>query len=129
MREETVAQQVALEEARLNILGMRNNVGACQDQTGRLIRYGLMNESARQNEEIKSSDRILIVPTWCYREHIGWGWLGAFGAIETKKSDWKFSQADKRAVAQQAFHTIVRGYGGFAGFATGPEDVARICGR
>ena len=129
MNESTVAQQVMLEEARLGLLGMRNNVGACQDQTGRLIRYGLMNESAKINAKIKSSDRILIVPTWCYREGLGWGWLGAFGAIETKKTGWKFSHADERAVAQQAFHDIVRGYGGFAGFATGPADVARIVGK
>ena len=126
MKEAAVAQRVALEEARLNCFGMRNNVGACQDQTGRLIRYGLCNESAKQNREIKSSDRILIVPTWCYRDGIGWGWLGAFGAIETKASDWKFDQSDERAVAQSRFHDIVRGYGGYAGFATGPDDVARI---
>lgn len=129
MKEASVAQRVQLEEARLGILGMRNNVGACQDETGRLIRYGLMNESAKQNAVCKSSDRILVVPTWAYVEGIGWHWLGVFGAIETKASGWKFSQADERAVAQKNFHDIVRAHGGFAGFATGPEDVARICRR
>jgi len=134
MRESSVAQRVALEESRLNCLGMRNNVGAVtyiDPDTNRTthLRFGLMNESKEQNKQVKSSDRILIVPTWCYRETIGWGWLGAFGAIETKPSDWIFSQADQRAVAQGRFHDIVRGYGGFAGFATGPEDVSRIIGR
>lgn len=129
MKENSVAQRVALEESRLGILGMRNNVGACVDETGRLIRYGLMNESAKQNKIVKSSDRILCVPTWCYRENIGWAWLGAFGAIETKHSGWVFDQSDERAVAQDAFHRVIRSYGGFAGFATGPEDVARICQR
>jgi len=132
MRESSVAQRVALEEARLGILGMRNNVGAVtyiDQETKRTthLRYGLMNESPEQNRIIKSSDRVLIVPTWCYRENVGWGWLGAFGAIETKATDWKFSHSDKHILAQSAFHDIVRSYGGFAGFATGPEDVARIC--
>lgn len=129
MKEETVAQHVLYEAAKLNVNLMRNNVGACQDATGRLIRYGLMNESAKQNEQIKSSDYVGICPVWCYRENIGWGWVGVFTAVETKASTWQFSQSDKRALAQSKFHDMVRSYGGFAGFATGPDDVRRIIGR
>lgn len=128
MKETPVAQRMQLEAAQLDILTMRNNVGACQDQTGRLIRYGLMNESAKQNKEIKSSDYIGIVPTLIQPHMVGY-WLGVFGAFETKASDWVFSQADERAVAQKRFHDIVRRYGGYAGFVTGPGDVARICRR
>ena len=130
MREASVAQQTALEAARNGILTMRNNVGACQDETGRWIRYGLMNESKKQNELIKSSDQIGITPVTAYVE--GWGWLmlGVFTAFETKHPGWTFHQSDKRAVAQAAFHDIVRNHGGFAGFVTDPaQDVKRICRR
>jgi hypothetical protein len=126
MKETPVAQRVQVEAARLGIITMRNNVGACMDEHGRLIRYGLMNESAKQNEKIKSSDYIGITPVRCFVDNLGLVTLGVFTAIETKASDWTFSQNDKRAVAQAAFHDIVRGYGGFAGFATGPDDVRRI---
>lgn len=128
MNESSVAQRVALEAARLGILLMRNNVGVAIDQNGRHIRYGLMNESSKINEQFKSSDYIGPTPVRCYVEGIGWTVLGVFTAIETKESNWKFSQSDKRAVAQANFHDIVRKYGGFAGFATGPEHVTRICG-
>lgn len=128
MKETPVAQRVQLEAARLNILTMRNNVGACMDQHGRLIRYGLMNESAKQNAKIKASDYIAITPTLIQPHMVGY-YLGVFTAIETKASDWRFSQTDERAVAQLAFHDIVRQYCGYAGFATGPDDVRRIVGR
>lgn len=126
MNEATVAQHVLYEAANLNINLMRNNVGACMTDDGRMIRYGLMNESAKQNDRIKSSDYIGITPVRCFVDNLGLVTLGVFTAIETKASDWRFSQNDKRAVAQKAFHDIVRGYGGFAGFATGPDDVRRI---
>lgn len=129
MKENSVAQRVQLEAARLNVLTMRNNVGACEDATGRFIRYGLMNESAKVNKEIKSSDLIGITPVQAYVEGIGWTVLGVFTAIETKASDWKFRPSDDRAVAQAKFHEIVKQHGGFAGFATGPEDVRIICRR
>lgn len=129
MKEETVTQYVLYEAAKLGANLMRNNVGACQDTTGRLIRYGLMNESAKQNAQIKSSDYIGITPVKCFVDGLGVVQLGVFTAIEMKASTWKFSQSDERAVAQLAFHDMVRSYGGFAGFATGPDDVRRILGR
>lgn len=132
MRESSVAQRALLEAAQFNINLMRNNVGACQDQTGRLIRYGLMNESKKQNDECKSSDLIGITPVNAYVQlpnFTGWCMLGVFTAIETKASKWFFSQSDERAVAQLAFHDMVRSYGGFAGFASKPGDVQRICMR
>jgi len=127
MREQAVAQRVLLEAAKQNIVLWRNNVGACQDATGRLIRYGLGHDSAKQNEHYKSSDYIGICPTQAYVENIGWTTLGVFVAIETKSDDWRLIQSDKRAIAQAKFHDIVRTYGGMGGFATKPEDVRLIC--
>lgn len=135
MRESSVAQRVLYEAAKCDINLMRNNsgAGAVTDDYGveRHIRWGLMNESKKQNELIKSSDYIGITPVNAYVElpglAPGWYRLGVFTAVETKPSDWSFRQSDKRAVAQLAFHDMVRGYGGFAGFATGPDDIKRIC--
>lgn len=126
MNEATVTQHVLWEAAKLDINLMRNNVGACMTDEGRLIRYGLMNESAKQNDKFKSSDYIGITPVRCFVDNLGLVTLGVFTAIEMKETGWKFSQNDKRAVAQSAFHDIVRSYGGFAGFATEPGDVRRI---
>lgn len=133
MKEAAVTKYIMLEEAKLNVLGMRNNVGMAKfiDDYGqtRVVNYGLMNESPNQNKVIKSSDRILINPVWCYRDHIGWGWIGQFGAAEIKRTGWQFDQADQHSVAQAAFHSIVRQYGGVAGFVTSPEDFRRMLGK
>jgi len=128
MKETSVGQRVLLEAAQNNILLMRNNNGACQDATGRFIRYGLLNESAKMNEHMKSSDYVGIAPTLITPEMVG-RVVGVFVGIETKASMWHFNQMDERAVAQQRFIDLVRSYGGYAGFATGPEDVRRITGR
>jgi hypothetical protein len=103
----------------------RNNVGACQDKTGRVIRYGLCNESAALNERIKSSDLIGIVPTVIQPHHVGHR-IGVFTAIECKKPGWHQTPGDKRAAAQGAYHDIVRSHGGRAGFAASVDDVWRL---
>lgn len=107
----------------------RNNVGACEDATGRLIRYGLGNDSAQLNKVIKSSDLICITPVTAFVQSFGWCTLGVFTALECKRSDWHMTPGDQRAAAQLAFHDIVRANGGFAGFVTKPEDIHSIIRR
>jgi hypothetical protein len=123
--EELVQQQVRLHIAAAGMTPMRNNVGACQDQSGRLIRYGLMNDSHDLNERIKSSDLITIRPMLITPEWVGHT-VGVFAAIECKRSGWHLTPGDKRGQAQQRFHEIVRGYGGFAGFACSVEDARGV---
>lgn len=128
MNEGTISKHIQLAAAYQGLQLWRNNVGAYQDETGRVIRYGLANDSKKLNAEIKSSDligitRVLITPEMYGRV------LGVFSAIECKPPGWKFSEADTRAVAQQAFHRLVLREGGFAGFAQSPEDMLRIVGR
>jgi len=106
----------------------RNNVGACQDSTGRLLRYGLGNDSAQINTVIKSSDLVAITPVTITPEMVG-QILGVFTAIECKAPGWRLKPSDMRGLAQERFHDIVRRVGGFAGFATSPEDIKRIIGR
>lgn len=129
MKESGVASHIRLEAANSGIELWRNNVGVLRDENGRPIRYGLANDTAALNKNIKSSDFIGITPVQAYVEGIGWTVLGVFTAIETKAEDWKFYQSDERALAQQAFHDIVRKAGGFAGFARNITEFRRIIGR
>lgn len=129
MSSETVNQQQArLAIARIGGLPFRNNSGACTDETGRLIRYGLGNDSAQLNKQIKSSDLICVVPTRIEPYMVGYH-LGVFTALEVKPSGWKLRPSDERGHAQAKFHQIVRDACGFAGFVTDPTDVMRIIGR
>ncbi len=111
----------------------RNNSGACIDDTGRQVRYGLGNDSAQLNAAIKSSDLIGIVPTRIEPHMIGYH-LGVFVALECKPSGWSFPKPTNRAeyarcLAQQKFHDIVRASCGYAGFVTDPNDILRIINR
>lgn len=129
MRESTVQNQIRLAAAQLGCEVWRNNSGAYQDEYNNHIRYGLCNDSKQLNAKIKSSDLIGIVPVTAYLEGFGWVKLGVFFAVEVKPTDWKFYESDKRAVAQLAFHDIVRKAGGFAGFARSVEEFKRIIGK
>lgn len=123
MNEEAVKSHVKLAAANIGLQLWRNNVGACEDKTGRLIRYGLANESAQMNRVIKSSDLIGATPVVIQPHHIG-RTFAVFTAFETKHSDWVFSTADDRAVAQLAYINIVREIGGIGYFINDPAQVA-----
>lgn len=125
MSEAVTQQQIRLVLARAGAQMWRNQVGACTDATGRLIRYGLANDSAKLNKVVKSSDLIGVVPVLITPAHVGMT-LGVFTAVECKAPDWRRIPSDERATAQQAFHDIVRGVGGFAGFARSVDDLQSI---
>lgn len=129
MTTETPAQQqVRLAMARMGAQMWRNNTGAFQDETGRWIRYGLCNDSKQVNERIKSSDLIGGVPITIQPHHVGQT-FAILTAIECKRPGWHLTPGDKRGQAQQRFIDLVVGIGGFAGFVTGPDDLARILMR
>lgn len=118
-------QQIRLMIGAAGMTPMRNNVGACQDETGRLIRYGLMNDSKELNERFKSSDLIIPRPMLITPEWVGHT-VGVFCAIECKESGWKLTPGDKRGQAQYRFHDLVRAAGGFAGFARSVDEAREI---
>jgi hypothetical protein len=128
MRESAVASHIRLDAAQQNVELWRNNTGAYEDFTGRWVRYGLCNDSKALNSVIKSSDLIGSTPVMITPEMVGTV-IGVFTAIETKPEGWVFRQSDKRAVAQQAFHDIVKKSGGYAGFATSTQEFRRIIRR
>ena len=127
MKETSVQQRIRLCAAQSGNDLWRNNTGALLDQYGRLVRFGLCNDSEKLNKRIKSSDLIGPTPTIITQEMVG-RVIGIFTAVETKKSDWFWTPSDERAVAQAAFHDIVRRAGGYAGFARNNEEYRKIIG-
>ena len=122
MSEANVQQQLRIAAARHGTPLLRNNSGATADQNGRMIRYGLGNDSAKLNRSFKSSDLIGIWPVTVTHEMVG-RTLGVFFAVEVKAPGWTFRTSDERAVAQQNFIEWVRRHGGVGTFATQESDV------
>ena len=115
--ETTIQDQIRLEASQAGLRLWRNNVGACRDTKGRLIRYGLANDSAAVNRALKSSDLIGIRPVVVTQEHVG-RIIGQFVAREVKRSGWEY-HGTPREQAQLRFIELVRSLGGDACFATG----------
>lgn len=115
-----VDSQAVLEaEGRSDVLLFRNNVGALKDDTGRVVRYGLLNESARINRAIKSGDRIGIYRKLIKPEDVG-TYVGQFLSIEMKKLAWKkVHLSDPHEAAQAAWAALINNYGGIARFHSG----------
>lgn len=125
MANEAAAQQeIRLEASRLGQRLWRNNNGACKDENGRLIRYGLANDSAKLNKHIKSSDLIGITPFKITPDMVG-RTLAVFTSIEVKAKGWHFTGTE-REFAQKAWIDLVASMGGVAGFATGGDDLKKI---
>lgn len=116
--ESRVQSLVRLEAAQAGIVSFRNNSGALMDENGRLVRYGLANESKEMNAQIKSSDLIGIRPTLITAQMVGYT-VGRFWAREIKEGSWRYT-GNGREVAQKAFIDLVLAHGGDAAFATGP---------
>lgn len=112
---------VRLEASQKGVKLFRNNVGALQDKTGRLVRYGLANDSQQMNEVIKSHDLIgwrrRLIEPWMVG-HV----IAQFTAREVKAPGWQYT-GEGREPAQLAFGNLVNADGGDAAFATGPGSL------
>lgn len=118
-REGYVQSVVRLEAPKHGVWLTRNNVGALQDDTGRVVRYGLANESKAQNEVMKSHDLIGIRTVLITPAMVGTT-IGQFVAREVKHAGWTWGEDLKRETAQLSFATLITRYGGDARFVTGP---------
>lgn len=95
------------------VLLMRNNVGALKDDAGRLVRYGLANDSKTVNTHTKSGDLIGIRPIDIQPWHVGMR-IGQFVSRECKKPGWRPNPNDERENAQLHFAALVCSLGGDA---------------
>lgn len=116
------SRQQSLIRLRAAELGMhlwRNNVGALEDKRGIPVRYGLANESKKQNKELKSGDLIGWEPVLIKPEMVG-QWIARFLSVEVKEELWVYT-GDEHEQAQLAWAQLVNSRGGRALFATGPH--------
>lgn len=109
-------QRVRLDAAAAGVMLWRNNVGACEDNNGNHIRYGLANESKKMNENIKSSDLVGITPHLVVASDVGYK-IGMFTAREVKAPGWEY-KGTKREKAQRKFGELVMANGGDFQFIT-----------
>ena len=114
--EARVQSEIRLEAVRAGVRLFRNNSGAFKDDTGRLVRYGLGNESAALNAALKSSDLIGLRPRLITLADVGTT-IAQFLARECKHPNWKYHGSDAE-IAQKAFIDLVTTEGGDAAFAT-----------
>lgn len=114
--EQATQQAIRLESFKHGNAMWRNNNGACFDDTGRMIRYGVGNDSKQINEKWKSGDLIGIQ-----------GSTGRLVMCEVKRPDWRAPEND-RDIAQQNALTQVNALGGIGFFATHVDDYRRnVC--
>lgn len=123
--EAAVQQHIRTQIALTGVELWRQNVGACTDANGRVIRYGILNDSKQLNQRFKSSDLVGIRPILVTSDMVG-QIVGVFAAIECKASNWTCRPNDEHTQAQQRFIDLVRAAGGFAGFARSVEEARGI---
>lgn len=119
--EARVQDEARLEASRLGWRLWRQNVGALKDETGRIVRYGLCNDTAVMNKRIKSSDLIGIRPIIITPDMVGTT-LGQFVAREIKREGWKYKGTEHEQ-AQFRFGEIVTSLGGDFKFWNGSGEL------
>lgn len=122
MKETPTLQRIRLRAALLGLQMWRNNNGAFQDKTGRLVRYGLANDGPNKN--YRSPDLVGITPIFVTEQHLGMT-LGVFTGLEVKREGWK-RPTSKHEQEQDKFLSIIREHGGIGSFVTSDDDLWRI---
>lgn len=120
--ESEIQQLIRLESPKLGVTLLRNNQGGFKDETGRLVRFGLGNESP--NQPFKSSDLIGWTEIIVTEEMIGQR-LAIFTAIEVKSEKWKPSK-DEREEKQNNFIKWVKSRGGIASMVNTVEEFVKV---
>ena len=121
-KENWVQNQIRMMAPQRGAILMRNNCGALKDEKGRIVRFGLYNDSAAMNSVMKSADliggyKLLIKP-----EHVGKTVL-QFMSVECKRPGWVFNKNNEHELAQQRWANYILSSGGIACFSTGELPV------
>jgi hypothetical protein len=99
----------------------KNHKGAAVLQDGTFMRYGLLNESKRISDEIKSSDLIGVYPLVITTDMVG-STIGQLWLVEVKEEDWHYT-GDAHETAQLKFLELGLAMGARATFATSEDDI------
>lgn len=121
MNETELQKMIQLVASQKGMRLFRNNSGVAYDKTGRAIRYGLANESAKVNKVLKSGDLIGITPRIVTLEDVG-KTVGVFTSIEVKRPGWKYKGTDREQAQLKWIHLIEQ-LGGIAKFASSLEEM------
>lgn len=125
--ESEIQQHIQMQAMMYGCTLMRNNSGAAQDVTGRLVRYGLGHVSP--NQQIKSSDLIGITKVVITPDMVG-KTIGVFTAFEVKKGNWNPNKKlDAHEQKQKNFIDWVIQNGGIASFVNSVENLKDIFRR
>ena len=109
----------------------RNNSGGCEDETGRMIRFGLGNDGTKASYGLKFGDYIGITPLVITADMIGQT-VGVFTNLEIKpdghmqKTLSAASKQGTREYYQWKTCEMVNNLGGLAGFVTNKKDVEHV---
>lgn len=100
----------------------RNNSGAFRDETGRLVRYGLANDSKALNRTVKSGDAIGWELVTITPDMVG-KTLPLFASMEFKPEGWKPPRPGTREYVERyepqlAWANVVLRAGGRAQFVS-----------
>jgi hypothetical protein len=90
----------------------RNNRGALKDMQGRLVRYGLANDSKPLGDQFKSGDLIGWEQIVITAEMVG-STIARFLSVECKRRDWRPSN-NAEEIAQANWAALVNIQGGRA---------------
>lgn len=116
--EAAVQACVRLEAARAGVYLWRNNRGAFKDDTGRVIRFGLANDSKALGDKLKSHDLVGWRSRLIHPLDVGQRIAQTYSR-ECKPVGWKFNPNDAREAAQMRWHLMVQAAGGDSAFVTG----------
>lgn len=127
--EQIASQRVRLAASSLGCRLFRNNSGGFYDEQGRFVRFGLGNESAQLNQQLKFGDYVGITPIVITPEMVG-KTVGIFTNLEVKPEGMlnatinKASKGNCRESAQLMAINLVKSIGGIGGFVTCESDVS-----
>jgi hypothetical protein len=96
-----------------------------QDATGRLVRYGIANDSKQLGDRLKSGDLIGWRPVIITPDMVG-KVIAQFVSVENKAEDWTpppRDTKDEAAAAQYRWADLVNSEGGYAVFVNDPEKL------
>jgi len=130
--EQEASQKIRERASEMGCRLLRNNNGACYNDSGRFIRFGLGNESEQLAKNMAMGDFIGFYNLTITPEMVGKE-VAVFSMIECKpmgKLPATLRRAtnvkDSREAAQFRAIEFVRKYGGIAWFASCADDVTAI---